>query len=293
MFVLSSDSSDVIERIPLGNGGEKGTPPARRANHAAGAPLSDSEEPDWVRNFTPVKRSVHEVAELYKDSDNDSFIDLVPDVDEEAAAAKPMDPVAKRGAKTARRARVGAKPKSSMPLVTAPKLDEGLVLLQGGEGALDLSGDVGAVGRVKVEDGALYLDIKGVLYRAGAHRCNTMCVVAVGEDEARVVAVLDEAVVLRGERNMFASNEMVLNGELVEDDGVEDHGGNGSGDYEAEDKAPDGGRAKKNKNANADAPKSKAKTKAKGKAGAKGKGKAAAAKGRTGVSKAKSSKGAK
>lgn len=112
----------------------------------------------------------------------------------------------------------GGKPRNRLPLVVAPRLDESLVLLQCEGTELDLSGDVGAVGRVKVESGELYMDLKGVLYRGLVEECNSMCVVSVGEDEARVTAVLDEVVTLRKERDLFASGEIVVSGELNEGD---------------------------------------------------------------------------
>lgn len=187
-------------------------------------------EPDWVRDYTPKRRSDFDrkqalLALLDDDDDDDSVINLISQEPEEEPVASKPDP--KTASKTKledpqrppppKRARAPAKPKSKLPLVVAPKLDDSLVLLQSVDGNLDLSGDIGAVGRVKVEEGALYLDIKGVVYRTSVNPCNTLCVVSVGEDEARVTTVLDEAVTLTSERNLFGSDEVIVHGDLDED----------------------------------------------------------------------------
>jgi len=50
---------------------------------------------------------------------------------------------------------------NSIPLISPGKLEENLVLAQSAEVSFDLSGDVGAVGRVKIEEGKLSFDLKG------------------------------------------------------------------------------------------------------------------------------------
>lgn len=195
---------------------------------SSAVPASDV-EPDWVRDYTPKRRSDFDrkqalLASL-DDDDDDSVINLISQEPEQEPVASKSDPETVTKNKfgdpqrppPAKRARAPAKPKSKLPLVVAPKLDDSLVLLQSVDGNLDLSGDVGAVGRVKVEEGDLYLDIKGVVYRTSVNPCNTLCVVSVGEDEARVTAVLDEAVTLTSERNLFASDEIVVHGDLDEE----------------------------------------------------------------------------
>jgi hypothetical protein len=111
-----------------------------------------------------------------------------------------------------------AKSKTSLPLVAAPRLDENIVLVQAQSAAFDLSGDVGAVGRVKVDESGLFLDIKGVLYSCGLHAINTVCVVTVGDDEARITASLDEVVTLYEDGSALnGGGETLVSGALDED----------------------------------------------------------------------------
>lgn len=107
----------------------------------------------------------------------------------------------------------GASLKSVMPLVVAPKLDDSLVLLQGCGEELDLSGDIGTVGRVKMADGQLYIDLKGGVFKANTYATNCMAVMGIHDDEARITSILDEAVLLTCERNLFASDQ-VLKGDI-------------------------------------------------------------------------------
>lgn len=226
-FKLStpSDSSDDVGVLAqfAGQLRSRQTEPRRECN-AVGA--ESASEPDWVRDFTPQKRNDADqkaalLAILDEDSDDESIINLVSqERNVEEKLPKETDQAAKEisdSQKTptaAKRARAPTKPKSNLPLVAAPKMDDSLVLLQSAEGDLDLSGDVGAVGRVKLQEGALFLDIKGVLYRTNITPCNTVCVVTVGEDEARITSVLDEVVTLECERNLFACDETVVHGVL-------------------------------------------------------------------------------
>lgn len=176
--------------------------------------------------------------------DDDDVLDLLgddPDVDVEAAAEdagtqRPgpgaRDGAASPGAGGQTRADGGEAPakakqkrtgvRSSMPLVVAPKLDTGLVLVQARSAALDLSGDVGAVGRVRVGAAGLGLDVKGTLYSCELHATNMVCVVSVGDDEAKVTAAFDEVLTMHEDRTTFVAGERLLSGALDEELGDDD-----------------------------------------------------------------------
>ncbi len=221
-------------------------------------------DPDWVRSFTPAKPTVN-----IDESDTDSFINLISDNDgdtatQETPAATPSSPTKP----TKKKPRGPMRPRNELPFVAAQRLDESLTLLQAEDDELDLSGDVGAVGRVKVEGEDVVLDIKGTLYRATTYGTNSMCVVAVGDEDAKVTAVMNHAVVLRAEGNLFAADDGVLNGHVYDDEADEPLVFDGGGDAEAE-KAKEGrpGNAatrKKGKPQTANKTISKFKTKAKG-----------------------------
>ncbi|KAA8491023.1 DNA-binding protein BIN4 [Porphyridium purpureum] len=85
--------------------------------------------------------------------------------------------------------------------------------------AFDLSGDMGAIGRVKrdADSQELFLDIKGVLYRAHSMLTNTMLVVTVGDNEAKVTAMGDEVAVLKAERHHL-DQQLMVSGNVDFDD---------------------------------------------------------------------------
>jgi hypothetical protein len=119
---------------------------------------------------------------------------------------------------------VGAKSRSvnsCLPLVAAAKLDDSLVLVQAESVDLDVSGDVGSVGRVKVDADGVSLDIKGTLYSCDVQDTNTICVVTVGDDEARITAMFDQVLTLHDDKTAFGAGEQLLSGVLDEevDDG--------------------------------------------------------------------------
>lgn len=257
---LSSSSSDLNS--------SKQPPSQQNLTHTP----NNEVEPDWVRDYTPRKSDDQDkrralLAYLDADDDDDSVIDLLSPTppDEEARAESTEDskrdedkPGTTRATATAARRTKGGKPRSQLPLVVAPRLDESLVLLQSEGTELDLSGDVGAVGRVKVEGGQVYMDLKGVVYQGLVGECNSMCVVSVGEEEARVTAVLDEVVTLRRERDLLASGEIVVNGELNEE-------GNGGEEREGEERREEGAeRGRKRKKGLESGGKGRGKGRAKG-----------------------------
>lgn len=214
-------------------------------SEAAGEPMAlnesdeDNDEPDWVRNFSASQAEDEEhgrsLYSAFDDDDDDSIIDLLSDKEDQVKGVENDDneqsehathggevkiadsktkasrhkSSAKAGA-TVTKARVAPPSmRDSLPLVVAPKLEDSLVLLQGVGEELDLSGDVGAVGRVKIADGALYIDMKGGVFRTHTYACNTLAVVSVADEEARITSVLEEAVTLQCERNLFESDQLI------------------------------------------------------------------------------------
>lgn len=269
-FATLSDSSDDIgvlsefaRKLPTSSRKE----PVPQPNSAS--------EPDWVRDFNQERNDAEQRAALLAllgdDSDDDSVINLISQ-ERTPAAENPEEEIKAQATKessetqkpttASKRARVVTKPKSNLPLVVAPKLDDSLVLLQSAEGDLDLSGDIGAVGRVKMQEGAMFLDIKGVIYRTSLTPCNTICVVTVGEEEARITSVLDEVVTLECERNLFASDEVVVHGALDEDEDEMDLSQLDGGTQQSESKT--GKKKKKPADTNGKAKKAKTKSKPKG-----------------------------
>jgi hypothetical protein len=75
-----------------------------------------------------------------------------------------------------------------LPLVLSEKVNRTKVLVECEGDSIDLSGDMGAVGRVVVSDttGDMYLDLKGTIYKSTIIPSRTFCVVNVGQTEAKV-----------------------------------------------------------------------------------------------------------
>lgn len=112
-----------------------------------------------------------------------------------------------------------------LPLLGPTVNSRSLVLAATTDASLDLTGDVGPIGRF----GALpppggpgiQVDLKGTLYNSVRERTNTALVVDMGADAARVVATFHEVLWLipREERDVAANH---LSGE-EEEDGLADH----------------------------------------------------------------------
>lgn len=250
-YVVSSDSDD---NLPLGFAGGSGKSDAgsdmERPLVGADA-AGSSEDPDWVKAFTPTKAppprprrerllSVGAPSNALADGSDDEFnfsddsvLDLVDDDVEEDdglnrtadggdSPSESKEEGEKAGDASAKAAKAAAKPKrgpvkSSLPLVVAPKLDDGLVLVQAQSVGLDLSGDVGAVGRVKIGKDGLSLDVKGTLYSCDVHETNMICVVTVGDEEAKITAAFEEVLTLHEDKTTFAAGEHLLSGALDEE----------------------------------------------------------------------------
>jgi hypothetical protein len=261
-YVVSSDSESDVRplghgRKPAGNAGSDGA-----SNHEApvqAGAAGTNEDPDWVKDFTPAKPATRRTSgrahsgilarSLGKadgshdnlDFSDDSVLDLLDDdademnvapsasvaevndaqADDDGEGPSNVEGAVAEPAKCSSTQRRGPV-KNSMPLVVAPKLDDGLVLVQAQSTALDLSGDVGAVGRVLVGKDGLSLDVKGTLYSCDLQDTNTVCVVTVGDDEAKITATFDEVITLHEDNNKFGAGEQLLSGALEEELGDDD-----------------------------------------------------------------------
>jgi hypothetical protein len=265
LYVVSSDSDTPVHPISAANIDAVVAQDPRP--HSRGLSLSQStrnridvdktiqdNDPDWVKEFTPSRSqepranapsqsvldagSGTDLRTLEAANGDDEYSGLDTGVETvEENGTQLVSKVTDRIEETQNMAPAPRKPpqshsgkaKSSLPLTTAPKIDQNLVLVQAQADAFDLSGDVGAVGRVKVDHTGVYLDVKGVLYSCGIHEINTVCVVSVGDDDARITAVLDEALTLHQDQTIFNAGEHLVSGILDEEDLVDGASGNASG----------------------------------------------------------------
>ncbi|XP_010927230.2 uncharacterized protein [Elaeis guineensis] len=79
---------------------------------------------------------------------------------------------------------------SRLPLVFPDKVQRSKALVECDGDSIDLSGDVGAVGRIVISNGPagnedMLLDLKGTLYKSMIVPSRTFCIVSVGQSEAK------------------------------------------------------------------------------------------------------------
>jgi len=190
-------SSFLLARGSLGPADGDAPSPAEPAKRQS----SDS-EPDWLRHFTPKAAAVSALPSSSSSDDDDAAPAAPPPT---GAAAKPAEAPARAAAKPAAASHPAADPAShaagappsALPLVFADRLAKAKVLVElEGEGdAVDLEGDVGAVGRFysrPSEDAGpdeLRLDLKGVIYEARMLPSTTCMVIRIERGEAKARAI--------------------------------------------------------------------------------------------------------
>eukprot|EP00899_Mesostigma_viride_P022383 jgi/Mesvir1/3329/Mv13714-RA.1 len=177
-----------------------------------------------------------------------------------------VDPDGNTGEEDGSKRPSGHKPKptsmahvSEMPLLLPEKVDTGKVLVEvkDTDGALDLSGDAGAVGRVRVEKQAggapdkIFVDLKGVLYLAEIVPSTSFMVVSLGATEAKVESIMSDFMRLKEEGNIFQTETMEggnladVFGDADDDDGWVPEGAHGGGDAGGEGAGPKKKKQKK------------------------------------------------
>ncbi|XP_056850542.1 DNA-binding protein BIN4-like isoform X2 [Raphanus sativus] len=112
---------------------------------------------------------------------------------------------------------------SRLPLVLSEKVNRTKVLVECEGDSIDLSGDMGAVGRVVVSDTTedMFFDLKGTIYKSTIVPSRTFCVVNVGQSEAKIEAIMNDFVQLTPVSNVYEAETMVegtLEGFLFDSD---------------------------------------------------------------------------
>ncbi|KAF8082505.1 hypothetical protein N665_0822s0017 [Sinapis alba] len=112
---------------------------------------------------------------------------------------------------------------SKLSLVLSEKVNRTKVLVECEGDSIDLSGDMGAVGRVIVSDTTedVFLDLKGTIYKSTIVPSRTFCVVNVGQSEAKIEAIMNDFIQLTPVSNVYEAETMVegtLEGFLFDSD---------------------------------------------------------------------------
>ncbi|KAE9587285.1 putative DNA-binding protein BIN4 [Lupinus albus] len=103
---------------------------------------------------------------------------------------------------------------SRLPLMLSEKVHRTKALIECEGDSIDLSGDMGAVGRIVVSDSPsgdqeMYIDLKGTIYKTSIVPCRTFCVVSFGQSEAKIEAVMNDFIQLKPQSNVYEAETMV------------------------------------------------------------------------------------
>ncbi|CAH9070776.1 unnamed protein product [Cuscuta epithymum] len=103
---------------------------------------------------------------------------------------------------------------SRIPLLLPEKVQRTKALVECDGDSIDLSGDVGAVGRVVISDNPsrnneMLLDLKGTIYRTTIVPSRTFCVVSFGQSEAKIEAIMNDFIQLTPLSNVHNAETMV------------------------------------------------------------------------------------
>ncbi|KAH1112691.1 hypothetical protein GLYMA_04G225700v4 [Glycine max] len=101
-----------------------------------------------------------------------------------------------------------------LPLMLSEKVQRTKALIECQGDSIDLSGDMGAVGRIIISDSPsgdqeMCLDLKGTIYKTSIVPCRTFCVVSFGQSEAKVEAIMNDFIQLKPHSNVYEAETMV------------------------------------------------------------------------------------
>ncbi|KAF2943050.1 hypothetical protein DAI22_02g037600 [Oryza sativa Japonica Group] len=101
-----------------------------------------------------------------------------------------------------------------LPLIIPDKIQRSKALIECDGDSIDLSGDVGAVGRIIISNSPngnqeLLLDLKGTIYKSTIVPSRTFCVVSVGQTEAKIESIMDDFIQLEPQSNLFEAETMM------------------------------------------------------------------------------------
>ncbi|XP_026426783.1 DNA-binding protein BIN4-like isoform X1 [Papaver somniferum] len=100
----------------------------------------------------------------------------------------------------------------------AEKVQRSKALVECEGDSIDMSGDIGTVGRLVISDtpcgsSELLLDLKGTIYKTTIVPSRTFCVVNFGQTEAKIEAIMDDFIQLKPHSNVYES-ETTIEGTL-------------------------------------------------------------------------------
>ncbi|KAL5207764.1 hypothetical protein ABZP36_032199 [Zizania latifolia] len=101
-----------------------------------------------------------------------------------------------------------------LPLIIPDKVQRSKALIECDGDSIDLSGDIGAVGRIVISNSPtgnqdLLLDLKGTIYKSTIVPSRTFCVVSVGQTEAKIESIMNDFIQLEPQSNLFEAETMM------------------------------------------------------------------------------------
>lgn len=199
---------------------------------------SDDDEPDWLIQQASDRKERAVLSRLSDSSDfsvaNDSDGDVA-----DGGTAKISHANAEEKGESKAKGKGRAPPSSILPLLLAPKVRRDVMLLEAEDPNLDLSGDFGCIGKLHVrkagsgsgasgsaqaegvgEGGVtelrqtLMLDLKGKVYDADIVPCNSLCMVTVDANKAKIDTVFSDFVQLAPPRDSIFDMQEVHGGDF-------------------------------------------------------------------------------
>ena len=213
-----SDSSDEPDWVVEQASADKRT---------ARAPSSSGDSPSIAGDDKPPEAPDDAASDLWSSDEKPAEEEEEEEEEEEAsqAVASQASPGAKPKPKSLK-----APPASRLPFVLPPKVRRDLLVLESTDSTLDLSGDSGTIGRLRVHsqsssattppphgEHALTLDLKGKVFDGDVVPCNTLCVVSIDGKQAKVEAVCSDFVRLGAPRGSIFDMEAVQEGDFGDD----------------------------------------------------------------------------
>jgi len=171
----------------------------------------DLSEPEWMRNFTPSSTQKSRDAIVLTSSSSSPQQRISP-------PAKPKTLKVLEGSSALDGVEAdetdfpedAANPDAHgvLEVVTSKSVERDAVLMccndaDGNEsgGMVELSGDIGAIGRVLVDGIHVKIDMKGIIYNTQTVNTNTMAILSVGEKSGKITAMFSDALILHSEGN--------------------------------------------------------------------------------------------
>ena len=107
----------------------------------------------------------------------------------------------------------------TLPLMLPKKSSENTILVQLDDQELDMKGDAGTIGRLRVKEGRIELDLNGKKLHGQIYPSVTCMVVSINKSEARVTQMVDEICVVSRQEDMVKQmSGTTVGGEIFVDD---------------------------------------------------------------------------